>query len=130
MTRCGAGRLHLGKQVLDKGLLDRNGQPCGKVDDLLFVIPDHDVHDRPRVEGLVTGPGALAGTLPIPLRAVARAILRLLGIAHPRPVEVGWQHVTRIGPAIELDLDARESGITAVPDAVSARIIRHLPGAD
>lgn len=119
-------RMPLGKLVLDKGLLDRDGRRCGKVDDLLLEV---DPDGEPRVVAVVSGPLAFAQTLGGPWRAVAAAVHRLLGVADPRPVEIPWSSVEAIDVAVRLSVTRREAGLEALPDAVRSRIVSRIPGA-
>lgn len=124
-----APRIQLGRQVLDKGVRDRHGLRCGKVDDLVLEVPDQETSVPPRLRALLTGPTAFASTLPAPLPALTRMLYRLLGVRDPHPLEIGWRHVTRIGPTVDLDIDAAHSDIDALADVLDERVIRHLPGA-
>lgn len=121
----------LGKWVVDRGLIDRNGRRAGVVDDLIIELPDGaDGLDAalPRVVALQTGPMALSENLWPPLRSLARCIYRLLGLPHARPVEIGWEHVAAIDVVIHLDLTREEAGLEALADAVRRRFIQRMPG--
>jgi sporulation protein YlmC with PRC-barrel domain len=128
MTSSDRIRIQLARQVLDKGVRDRSGLRGGKVDDLVLEIPDHDIRVPPRLRGLLTGPTAFAHTLPRPLPALTRSLYRRIGLRDPHPLEIDWRHVTRIGPTVDLDIDAAHSDIDQLADVVR-RVIRHLPGA-
>ncbi len=119
-------RLQLGKHVLDKGILDRDGLRCGKVDDLVVEVPD-DGSD-PYLVALVTGPQAFSRTVGRPLAWAARTVYRLLGVERPEPVEVEWEHVAAIDVAVHLDFDSEHTPLQAVADA-ARRIVEKIPGA-
>lgn len=124
--------MDLGKHVVDKELLDRDGLRAGKVDDLLLEIgePRADgVLPTPAVVAIICGPMALAIDMPRPIQWLARQIYRLLGVANPQPVEVGWEHVTAIDVVVHLDLARDEMGVMDVANAVNRRYIGRLPGA-
>lgn len=121
--------MELGTMVLDKEILDRDGLRAGKVDDLLLALPDGDTGEGPEVVALITGPTALSRNLSRPVRALVRTIYRLLGLRDPRPSLIAWNHVTRIGVVIEIDVDRSTGGWTALGDAVNKRFIDRLPGA-
>lgn len=124
--------MDLGKHVLDKELIDRNGLRAGKVDDLLLELPqptDDGALPEPEVVAIVTGPLALARNLPRPCPWFARQIYRLLGVSEPEPVAVPWSCVTHIDVVVHADLVREEAGLTALADAVARRFIGRLPGA-
>lgn len=124
--------MDLGKHVLDKELIDRNGLRAGKVDDLLLELPASTGDaplPEPEVVAIVTGPLALSRNLPRPFPWLARRLYQLLGVARPEPVEVPWSRVTHIDVIVHADLVREEAGLTALADAVARRVIDHLPGA-
>ncbi|MHB8618313.1 MAG: hypothetical protein ACYDAG_01875 [Chloroflexota bacterium] len=122
--------MDLGKHVLDKSLLDREGYRAGKVDDLLLDIPEGSQADlrEPLVVAVVTGPTSLSRRAAAPMRVLACWLYRLAGIRDPRPVEIAWSHVTSIDVAVHLDLGRTELGLDRLRDAVS-RLIERIPGA-
>ncbi len=120
-----ANRLELGRDVMDKGVEDRGGGRCGKVDDLVLDVPDGG---SPTVVGLVTGPLAFAGTLGPRVRAIVRLVYRALGVRNPRPVEIPWSAVAQIDVVVHVDVDGRKLGVHRLGEAVGARFIGRLPG--
>ncbi len=127
-----AAALELGKHIVDRELLDRDGRRAGKADDLLLEIAEH-VDDGslppPRVVGIISGPFAFAQTLPRPIQWLTRHIERSLGLANPLPVLVPWERVRKIDVVVHLDIDRGEAGLDALPASVSRRFIERLPGA-
>jgi hypothetical protein len=121
--------MELVREVLDHGLVDRDGFKAGKIDDLRLELR---AGERPVVRALVTQHGALArhpggviGHLGRWLRA------RLLGPdAAVGPVAIDWEHVTHIDVVVHLDLDREAAGLQRDEAAIWARWIRHLPWAD
>ena len=127
-----AAGLHLGQQVVDRGILDRRGRHAGTVADLVLEVhtPSSDGSpSAPLVTALLTGPMAVAQDLPRPLAWLARAIYRVLGLADPRPVEIAWTHVAELDVVVHLDVARAEVGFERLPDAVTRRFIGRLPGA-
>jgi len=120
----------LGRWVVDRGLLDREGRRAGVVDDLILELPSGNDggSDLPRVVALQTGPMALSENLWPPLRALARLIYRLLGLRDARPVEIEWDHVSAIDVVVHLDLAREEAGLEALAQAVRRRLIGRIPG--
>jgi hypothetical protein len=121
--------LELGKHTIDKELLDRHGRRAGKVDDLLLEVPEPGNGElpRPEVVALITGPSALSRNLPRPLAWLAHQCYRLLGLAHPHPVEIPWNQVIAIDVVVHADIDRDEAGVTALQQSVE-RFISRIPG--
>lgn len=123
--------MELGKHVLDKGLLCKDGLRGGKVDDLVLDLGEPRADGTlplPEVVAIITGPLALSQTLSRPLRWLARQGYHLLGLADPRPVELPWQVVSRIDVVVHLDVDRDAAGLLALHHAVVRRYIARLPG--
>jgi hypothetical protein len=123
--------MELGKHVVDKAMLDCDGRRAGLVDELLLEIRRNADGSpaEPRVVAIVSGPLALSGHGPAPLRRPARWIYRLLGLADPHPAEMAWTHVTAIDVVVHLDVSREQAGLTALADAVRQRYIGRIPGA-
>jgi hypothetical protein len=124
--------MDLGKHVVDKELLDCNGLRAGKADDLLLDIGQPRADGTlpfPEVEAIITGPMALSIDLPRPAQWVTRLIYRLLGVAHPEPVTIDWDHVVAIDVVAHLDIDRERAGLMELANAVNRRFIGRLPGA-
>jgi hypothetical protein len=119
----------LGERVVDRELIDRHDRRAGKVDDLVFELPDDPAAGAPRLVALVTGPGALSRSMPGWAAWLVRLGYRLIGLADPRPVEIDWRRIAEIGVVLRLDLDRREAGLQAAADAARRRWIERLPGA-
>lgn len=124
--------MDLGKHVVDKELLDRNGLRMDRVDDLVLELgerlPDGSL-PSPEVAAIVSGPMALEGSVSGLTSWLARQIYRLLGLRDPRPAEVPWSDVTAIDVAVHVDVDRGDSGGVALSKAVERRYIGRLPGA-
>lgn len=123
--------MDLGKQVLDKELIDRDGRRAGKVDDLLLEIeptPDGRLRE-PKVVAIMSGPLALSQDLSRPVAWFARLVYHLLGLADPHPVEIPWERVSKIDVAVHVDVERQAAGLTALADAVDRRFIARIPGA-
>lgn len=124
--------MELGKHVVGKGLLDRDGRRAGKVDDLLLEIPEPFTAGElpePRVKAILTGPLALARDLPGWTQRAARWAYRLLGVDDPQPVEIPWERVAAIDVLVHVDLSRDEAGFQPLADAVRRRFIERIPGA-
>jgi hypothetical protein len=124
--------MNLGTQIVDRGILDRDGRHAGKVDDLILEFDDPSQDPAaagPGVIALVTGPTAMSRNLSGPVRWFVRAIYRLIGIADPKPSEIAWENVKCIDVVVHLTVDREAAGWSAVGDAVNRRFIERLPWA-
>lgn len=121
--------MNLGMQVVDRGLLDRDGRHAGKVDDLILELRDDPPGDcpGPEVVALLSGPTAMSQNMSRPMQWLVRLIYRLIGLRDPRPSEVPWSSVASIDVVVHLAVDRRETGWSAVGDAVNRRIIARSP---
>lgn len=122
--------LDLGRQVLDKGLVTKDGVRAGMVDDLELEIGDGRPGDSlPEVCGIVTGPMALGPFWWRPLRWMVRGIYGIAGLHDPEPVMIPWNAVTYIQAVIHLSMTLKQSGLHAGAEAVNRRFISRIPGA-
>ncbi len=118
--------MHLGRDVLDKEILDCEGFKGGKVDDLLLELR---AGEPPVVRAILTQHGALARLLGSTLARLStwlRARVLAMG-PEVAPVEIGWDHVTRIDVAVHLDLDRKRADLLRSAEAVWERWISRLP---
>lgn len=124
--------MELGKHVLDKEMLDRDGRRAGKVDDLLLDVPALDAaggSPAPELAAIISGPLALAQNLPHWVQWLARHGYRLLGLPQPAPVEIAWRDVVAIDVTVHLRVPGEQSGWHALEESVRRRFIGRLPGA-
>ncbi len=123
--------MDLGKHVVDKEIIDRNGLRAGRVDDLLLEggerLPDGSLAP-PEVRSIISGPMALSPILSPPTRWLARHLYILLGLKDPQPVQVPWSAVTAINVAVHVDIGRGEYGMSELMKAAARRYICRLPG--
>ena len=118
--------MYLVRAVMGKEILDRDGFKGGKVDDVLLELREGD---PPVVRAILTQHGAVARVLG---HRVARwgawARARTLGFgADVAPIEIGWEHVTRIDVTVHVDLDRHDVGLMRSERALWERWISRLP---
>jgi sporulation protein YlmC with PRC-barrel domain len=107
-------KLHLGHNILDHQLLDKDGRRCGNVDDL--AVEDAEV------VAILSGPGYW------PQRS--GRIGRLAGwIGGSGRVRIPWDEVAKIDSAVHLRRTAREYGLGKGDDRVRP-LLERIPGAD
>jgi sporulation protein YlmC with PRC-barrel domain len=108
--------LHLLREVLDHEIVDADGVPCGRVDDIeLDWTPN-----GPGVVALLLGPGAWVPRLPRPWRGAARW---LFGRAR---VRIPWAEVEEVSTVVRLRSRAEQWGAGAL-DRRCGRWLARLP---
>lgn len=125
-----APAVDLGRQVMDRLLLDRSGRLVGKVDDLIFEAPvdaSGAVSGEPAVTAILTGPLALASQWGW-WATVARFGYWLLRVRDPHPVEIPWSRVERLGVDVHLTLARDDVPGLDEPERSAARLLEHIPG--
>ncbi|MER7893682.1 PRC-barrel domain-containing protein [Micromonospora sp. NPDC094482] len=119
-------RFQLGRQLLDRQLVDVDGRLVGKVDDIEFDLDDDQV---PYVRTLLVGPGALG-------ERVGGRLGRLLILAAERfvtdrPVtalRIPFHLVTRVDSAVWLSARADELPESPVEEWLRRHVIDRIPG--
>jgi len=116
--------MHLIGEVLDKQIVNRNGQYLGKVDGLIITVG----RGRPCVTQLETGGTVLATRIHSRLGAWAAALRRRWGDGDPTPERIPWSHVDSVGITVTVDADARTSRARAWERWLRRHVVSHIPG--
>lgn len=111
------------RDLLDKNVVDRNGQAMGRVDAILFEQDD----GPPRITALLIGPVALASRLHPALGRLVSALERRLGIDRDRPCRIDVSDIDRIDRTIRLGITLGETRAAAVEELLRRWVLR-LPG--
>jgi sporulation protein YlmC with PRC-barrel domain len=111
--------IDLVRDLLDRQLLDADGQPCGMVDDVELSQDGASL----RAVAVLVGVGAWGPRLPALLQPVARALFGR------RSVRVSWQDIDSVREAIRLKRSAAELELRFV-DPRLQRLIERIPGHD
>jgi hypothetical protein len=111
------GNLDLYRRVLDHGLIDADGLPCGTVDEIEAAGKPGEPLE---IVALLVGPAAWTPRLP----ALFEIACRLL--AGSRLVRVPWSEVAEISEQIRLRSTAVELGL-GVTDRRAGRWLAPLP---
>ena len=107
-------KIHIGRNVLDHQLLDKDERRCGNVDDL--AIEDD------RVIAIYSGPGVW------PQRA--GWLGRLAGwMGGSNRIRIPWEEVAKVDSAIHLKRTAPEYGLGRIDDRLRP-YLEKIPGAD
>jgi sporulation protein YlmC with PRC-barrel domain len=114
----------IGFDLLDRQILDRDGEPVGKVDDV-------EISDDGYVTAMLVGPQALAGRLG---GLLGEWLLFLSeGISRSstaEPTRIGMELVTDLDFAITVTRSRAELGAHRNEDRAREYVIGRLPGAD
>jgi sporulation protein YlmC with PRC-barrel domain len=110
--------VHLGRNILDHQLLDKDGRRCGNVDDLAV---EGGAGETPEVVAILVGPGYW------PQRGL---LGRLAGrIAGSSRVRVPWDEVEKVDSGVWLRRTAAEYGLGRGDDRLR-RYVAWIPGAN
>jgi sporulation protein YlmC with PRC-barrel domain len=117
--------MELVRDLLDKLVMDRNGQEMGRVDGI--VVEQRDGMP-PRVAALEIGPSVLGARLHPAIGRFVAGLEQAFGVADGRPIRIGFSNVTEIGKDVKVDLSIGETAAGNVEQRLRAWIGR-LPGA-
>jgi sporulation protein YlmC with PRC-barrel domain len=107
-------KLHLGHNVLDHQLLDKDGRRCGNVDDLAI--------EEGEVTAILSGPGYWPNR--------AGRLGRLAGwIGRSKRVRIPWEEVTKVDSGVHLRGTASEYGLGSGDDRLRP-LLERIPGAN
>lgn len=111
-------------ELLDRQIVDHDGEMVGKVDDLELEERDDG---RLYVTALLTGPGALGPRLGGALGTlVTSTCARLSG--REGPGRISWASVASVGIVIELAVDRGTVAVDGFETWMRDRIIAAIPG--
>jgi sporulation protein YlmC with PRC-barrel domain len=112
-------KIHLGHNILDHQLLDKDGRRCGNVDDLAI---EGGPGETAEVVAILSGPGYW------PQRS--GWIGRLAGwVGGKHRVRVPWDEVEKVDSAVNLRRTAPDYGLGKGDDRVRP-LLERIPGAD
>jgi len=107
-------KLHLGHNVLDHQLLDKDGRRCGNVDDL--ALEDGEV------VAILSGPGYWPNR--------AGRLGRIAGaLGGSKRVRIPWQEVAKVDSGVHLRRTAPEYGLGTGDDRLRP-FLERIPGAN
>lgn len=119
--------MELARDVLDKLLVDGEGNPMGRVDGLVLRwTPDAP----PRVVAIEAGAATLARRVPRVLGRLIERLARRFGAHGGDPYRIDWERVSRLGHReIEIAIDAPRSGALATERWLRDHVVARIPGA-
>jgi sporulation protein YlmC with PRC-barrel domain len=121
-------RIFIDLNLLDRQIVDRDGAPVGKVDDIELILGDDGV---PAVTALLVGQEALGGRLRGRLGATMAGIARRLRTDEQAgPIRIPYDLIADIGSAITLSVRRELLQDPALETWLRTRLITRIPGAD
>ncbi|MEV5822254.1 hypothetical protein AB0L22_24120 [Micromonospora haikouensis] len=121
-------RIQLGRQLLDRQIVDRDGRLVGKVDDVEFGV---DADGVPYVAALLTGQGALGqrigGRIGRLLVAVADRFTEERAVT---PLRIPYRLVEQVDSAVRLRAYLDDLPASPVEQWLRRHLIDRIPGAD
>jgi sporulation protein YlmC with PRC-barrel domain len=118
----------IGFDLLDRQILDRDGEPVGKVDD---VALDVDTDGVPYVSALLVGQRALGDRIGGWLgRQIAGIARRLSDSSDADPARIPFDLVAEIGSAVTLSVSRERLPDPPLEAWLRDHLIGRIPGAD
>jgi sporulation protein YlmC with PRC-barrel domain len=117
--------MDLVRDMLDKQVVDRNGQELGRVDSIIFEV---DARGAATVSAIEVGLIAFGERLHPFFGRCARAIELLLGIEADRPVRIPVAKIIDVGKDIKVDLASTDTPVLAL-EQKARRVVSSIPGA-
>jgi sporulation protein YlmC with PRC-barrel domain len=112
------------RDVLDNQLVDREGQPLGKVDGITAELREGE---PPRLLYVETGLTTAARRLHPRLGRLAQRLGRRWGVRRGRPFRVEWSKVKSVGIDVEVDLRAEETEALAWEEWLRKNVVGRIP---
>lgn len=126
MTSVDANTVDLQLRLLDRQVVDRDGQLVCKVDDLELTAGPDGV---PYVTAILVGPRALGPRLGGRLgRWVAALAARLAADPGTDPPRIPFGAVTDVHSAVDVDRTRDELGVDPLESRVDRHVISRIPG--
>ena len=115
-------------ELLDRQLLDCDGTPVAKVDDLEFE--EAEAGELPVLTNILFGQAALGRRFNRRLGRGVEMLRRVMvPVAEPGPARIPWGAVKAIGPHLTLSLARSDiSDATRVDDWLTRHVLSHIPG--
>ena len=118
--------LNVVRDVLDKQMLDRNDCEMGRVDGVVFELPENG---QPRLVRIEAGGTTLAARVGKWLVGPVRKLEHIWGPHRIVPVKIAWKRVEKLGRDVHLDMDADETTALAWEKWLDKVLIDRIPGA-
>jgi len=113
------------RDLLDKQLVDREGEPLGRVDG---IVMSYSADAPPRITHLELGAQTLARRLPSPFRRILAWLGRRLSPRGSQPYRIEADRIIQLGRVIKIDIDGTRSAARETERWVRDHIISRIPG--
>lgn len=114
-------------ELMDKDILDPNGERGGRVDDLEI----EELFDRaPRVTAILSGGGAKSRHMWRPIHRLSIWLHHALGWkGEVKPARIPWDEVEKLDQDVHIRMSVGAAGLDRLNRSASERIVKHIPGA-
>jgi sporulation protein YlmC with PRC-barrel domain len=112
-------------ELLDRQILDRDGQDVGKVDDVEFALDEHGV---PYLSALLVGPHALGPRLGGWLGRLVSGVAARLDRDRPGPIRIPYDAVERVDSAVHLNIRRELLPEPKLEAWLREHVIARIPG--
>lgn len=117
----------VGLNLLDRQIVDRDGDPVGKVDDVEFGVGDDGV---PYVVALLVGQEVLGERIGGELGSwLAGSARRMRTDRHPKPLRIGYDLVSEVDAAVRLSVKRDLLPDAPLENWLREHLVRRIPGA-
>jgi sporulation protein YlmC with PRC-barrel domain len=120
--------MDLGLDLLDRQIVDKDGQPAGNVDDLEFDWP-REGSGPPYVSSILAGPGAWSKRLDGRLGKWIGALHARLQEGDAESIRISMAIVKQVGVMVELTVAASDLGTWNLQRWARDKIVLKIPGA-
>ena len=117
--------LFVGFDLLDRQILDRDGQDVGKVDDVEFAV---DEDGSTYLVALLVGPEALGRRLGGWLGRVVSGVAARLARARPGPIRIPYDTVEKVDNAVHLKIRRELLPEPELEAWLREHVIARIPG--
>jgi sporulation protein YlmC with PRC-barrel domain len=117
--------VHIVRDVLDKGVIDRNGREMGRVDGILL---EWEPNQPVRLVAILIGPAALGDRLHPSVGRFVRRAEQWFGLDRNRPAHVDFADVDHVERRVRVRLTISETAVAAIEQRLRAWVLR-VPGA-
>jgi sporulation protein YlmC with PRC-barrel domain len=120
--------MDLGLDLLDRQIVDKDGQPAGNVDDVEFEWP-RGGSGPPYVSAILAGPAAWSKRLDGRLGRAVGTLHARLSERDAELVRISMAIVKRVGVMVELTVAASDLGTWNLQRWAREKIVLKIPGA-
>jgi sporulation protein YlmC with PRC-barrel domain len=118
--------MNLIRDVLDKQLVDRNGQPMGKVDGLVLELGDGG---PPRVAYVEVGALTQARRLHPRLGKWVARLMKRWGVKSDESFRIPWSKIVVTGNDVTAGVEAEETPALSLELWLRKKVVGRIPGA-